>query len=162
MKRTLPLFVSLTCAVLSLRAESTPTVDVFAGWGWSPFSYYGGHPYAGYGPYWRGYPYAGIGGPAYRLDTADDYPYGYYSSLPFWGYEHGVRIKLKEDRYYAPPLEPLLPPLPGAAPTETADPKTNGTWQRDIEELFFSLPADAWMDAVTNTPARSRGAGAAP
>ena len=162
MKRKLSLFVCLTCAALSLRAESTPTVDLFAGWGWSPFSYYGCHPYAGYGPYWRGYPYAGIGGPAYRLDSEGDYPYGYYAYPPFWGYEYGVRIKLNEDRYYDPSHDPLLPPLPGAAPTETRDPKKETTWQRDIEALFRSVPADAWLNTVTNAPARTPGTGAAP
>jgi hypothetical protein len=133
MKRLL-FFACLFAAALALKGDDAPTLDVFAGWGWSPFRY-DRYPY-GYGPYRNAYyPYTGLGLPLYRGDSFGA-PYGYYGDEPFWGYDYGVRIQLKDKRYAPALSEGLLQPLPGSAPTELRDPKRERLWQSDLETLY--------------------------
>ena len=152
MKR-LVLFACLAASSLTLRGDDTPTVDLFAGWSWSPFCY-DRFPY-GYYPYPRGYaPYAGVGLPLDRWGRPGD-PFGYTGYGPFWGYDYGVRIRLKEPRYAPALSEGLLSPLPGSAPTESRDPERERNWQRDLETLVGRRGMDE-PPSPTNAPAGFR------
>ena len=131
MKRLL-LFAYALAAAVALNGDDSPTVDLIAGWGWSPF-YYDRYP-CGYGPYWHGYPSAGLGVPLNTWNASA--PYGYYDYAPFWGYETGVRISLKDKRLAPALSEGLLQPFPGSAPTELRDPNREQHWRSDLETLF--------------------------
>ena len=144
MKRLL-LSAWLFAAALALKGDDAPTLDVFAGWAWSPF-YYDRYPY-GYGPCWRDYPTVGVGAP---LTSWDGYPYGYYGYPPFWGYEYGMRIHLKEKRYAPVLSENLLPPYPGTAPTDLRDLPREKQWDHDINSLLGSSPSESKSTAPTN------------
>ncbi|MDD4019157.1 MAG: hypothetical protein PHV28_14580 [Kiritimatiellae bacterium] len=131
MKKRL-LLVSCLLAGGGLKGDDAPTVDLFAGWGWSPF-WYDSFPYR-YGPFPYGYPYpaVGLGVPLNAWGEPRYSPYGYYGGGPFWGYDYGVRVRLKEPRYASALSENLLRPLPGSAPTEIRDAETEQKWDQVI------------------------------
>ncbi len=129
---------------LGLKGDDAPTLDVVAGWGWSPFPCYG------YDPYWRAYPAVGVGVLPYRCGSY--YPYGQYGYAPFWGYEAGVRIPLNDKRHAPALSEGLLRPLPGSAPTDPRDPQHERLWDRDIETLLRAPAAEQRPTAATNAP----------
>ena len=138
MKRLI-LTAGLFAAVFALKGDDEPTLDLIAGWGWSPF-YYDRYPYE-YGPYGRGYPAIGLGVPLNRWNGTAPVPYGYYGYAPFWGYEAGIRIKLNDKGYASALSDGLLQPLPGSAPTELHDPKRELHWRSDLETLFGRDPS---------------------
>ena len=144
-------------AALLLKGDNDPTLDVFAGWAWSPYPYCGYPRHHGCGPYWPAYPVAGLGLPLNRWETADAFPpYGYYGYAPFWGYEYGVRIHLKDSRHMPALSEDLLQPFPGSAPTELQDLQREKKWDQDIDLLLGTLETGARQTtAVTNTPPRN-------
>ena len=146
MKRLI-LFTYLWAAAGALMGDDSPTVDLIAGWGWSPF-YYDRYP-CGYGPYWRGYPSAGLGVPLNPWNASA--PYGYYDYAPFWGYETGVRISLKDKRLAPVLSEGLLQPFPGSAPTELRDLQREQQWNADFETLLGSRPSKSKSTALTNS-----------
>jgi hypothetical protein len=152
--------ILLLLAVLSLRAEDSPTLDLFAGWSWYPYTY--GYPYPYGRPYRSGwlddgyvpYPYVGLSrmwpygeGPwAYRYGYAP-YPYG-------WGFDYGVRMRI----YPGSPLrlpspsDTLLAPFPGSAPTALKDEAKEKAWDPDIASFLATLPNAADRLAETNAP----------
>jgi len=145
------LFIFLAMAARVLFAGDAPTVDLYAGWSWSPFSYYNyPYRYGGY-PFWDSYPHAGLMVP---LDGRDEslpyFPHGYTGYEPFWGYEYGVRIRLKGDREYPALSGELLPPLPGSAPLAPRDPQREKSWDRDIETFLGTLGSEWRAPAQTN------------
>ncbi len=150
-QRALLIFLMLTAPVLC--AGDAPTVDLFAGWSWSPFPYYD-YPYRSVGyPFWRPWPHAGVSVP---LDGCDDtqtwFPYGYYGYEPFWGYEYGIRLKLNGTHDDPSLSAGLLPPPPGSAPLQPHDPLREKSWDRDIESFLSTLDPEGWKRAETNTP----------
>ena len=78
--------------------------------------------------------------------------YDYYGYAPFWGYDYGVRINLKDKRYSPAMSTGLLRPLPGSAPTELRDPQQDRLWERDLDTLFGTR-SEALPASPTNTPA---------
>ncbi len=131
MKKRL-LLVSFLLAAGGLKGNDSPTVDLFAGWGWSPF-WYGSYPYR-YGavPYGHPYPAVGLGIPLNAWGDPRCSPYGYYGGGPFWGYDYGMRVRLKEPRYQAALSGDLPQTLPGSAPTEIRDAETEQKWDQVI------------------------------
>ena len=150
-KRFIPVLMAMTICVL--RAGEHPTVDLFAGWGWSPFPYYASPaPYGGY-PVWRPWPYAGVLVPFDgRHEESPFFPYGYDGYAPFWGYEYGVRLRLLGDRQYPALSDGLLPTPPGSAPLELRDPQLEKLWDQEIRGFLGTSGADWLKTAQTNTP----------
>jgi hypothetical protein len=154
--------VSLLLAAQALCARDDATVDLYAGWSWMPFGYYYDAPYryGGRYPYWHPWPYAGVMVP---LD-GDGGPlrgplYGYTGYAPsYWGFEHGVRLRLNDAEKFPAPADPLLPPLPGSAPLDLRDPRREEAWAQEIDSFLGSLGSPEWFPsaAATNAPPQKR------
>ena len=139
------LFLLLILAARALSAGDAPAADLYAGWSWSPFPFY--HDpcrYGGY-PFWGVCPHAGLGAPFEGGDgRRPDFPLGHTGCAPFWGYEYGVRIRLKGDRSLPSLSGELLPPLPGSAPLAPRDPQHEKNWDRDFES-FLGAFGSGWL-----------------
>ena len=146
----------LALATFPLLSDDSPTIDLFAGWGWSLFPY-DDYPYRGGSPYWRPMPYTGVSANLYgRTASSPCSLYEGYRYGPYWGYEYGVRIALK-DPFIAPaPAEGLLPPPPGSAPLELRNVHLEKTWDRDILSVMEAIDTDLWRHSATNAPAPAK------
>lgn len=136
-----------------LFAGDASTVDLFAGWSWSPFTCYDSpYRYGGY-PFWPIWPHAGLGVPFDGCDDTPPYsPYGYYRYDPLWGYEYGIRIKLNGTQASPTLSTELLPPPPGSAPTLPHDLSLEKNWDHDIESFLGTLDTEWWKRSLTNKP----------
>ncbi len=138
-----------------LKGEDAPSVDLFAGWGWSPYGYDGYPCRYGYAPYWHAYPRVGLGVPLNAWGECRGPSYGYFDDRLFWGYAYGVRLDLRETRYPAALSESLLQPFPGSAPTEIRDTARTRSWDQTVESFLRTVNVEAWQQALTNAPARA-------
>jgi len=129
-------FFTLFIALLALRAEETPSVEIFTGWAWMPYSYCG-YPYRyGYAPYGCS-PFIGI--------EHECYPGLYDPYASYWGYDYSVRYRLRPDRTLGLP-EQNLPCLPGSAPTELLSSEHKTPWDQAI---------DAFLKTTNTPPSRA-------
>ena len=144
MKLTGILFcLTLMGSLFPVSAEESPTVEIFTGWTWLPYPYYG-RPYRyGYVPYGCS-PRIGIEHPLYGYGH-EGYPGLYDPYSPYFGgYGSSVRYRLKADRIFLSSSEQGLPPLPGSAPTELLASEHKTSWDQAIETFL----------KTTNTPPR--------
>ena len=153
--RVIVLFLVLSAQALCARDDTT--VDLYAGWSWTPFSYYHHSPYY-YGhhyPYWYPWPYAGA---VFPLNGGDDVRrdpfYGHAGYIPAYaGFEYGVRLRLNNASPFPVPDGPLLPPPAGSAPLDLRDPLREEPWTREINALLGSLRQTDWpVSSMTNAP----------
>jgi len=152
-QRTAFAFAFLMMAAWGLCAGDDPSVDLFAGWNWSPFPYYD-DPYR-FGGYPYGWPWAGAGVivPLNGSNRGTPYlPCGYYGYEPFWGYGYGVRLNLKGTREHPELSKVPFPPQPGAAPLEPHDPPHEKQWDRDIETFLGEL-SQRWREQLQTNSA---------
>ncbi len=151
MKKRFALLISVMAVGVLLSGEDS-AVDLYAGWNWSPFSY-ADYPYR-YGGYPLGGPWPRVG-VAFPLSGRDDmrhyYPYGYDGYDPFWGYEYGVRLRLRNSREIPALSENLLPPPPGSVPLETRDPQRDRHWESEIEPFLGTLYPEWQKQLQTNS-----------
>ena len=145
--------VLATAAAAALQADEASSVDLFAGWSWSPY------PYAD-APYRRGQPFcrpwagAGLAVPFGERDEL--YPFAAYDRFgPFLGYDYGVRFKLE-----GAPEIPAAPsatavPLPGSAPLEPRNRQLENRWDQEIEAFMASLAQAREEQITTNAPPRA-------
>ena len=121
-------------SLFALSAEESPTVEIFTGWTWLPYSYYE-RPYRyGYAPYGCS-PFIGVEHPLYGFGH-EGYPGLYDPYSPYWGYGYSVRYRLKSDRFFLRSTEQGLPPLPGSAPTELLANEHKTPWDQAIEAFL--------------------------
>lgn len=146
--------MALVLAAPLIRADDSPSIDLFAGWGWLPYAY-GGDPYFYRGdPYWRPAPYAGLSATLYGNSPwfPPDNLYGGYGWPPFWGCGYGVRLALK-DAFISPPTQlGLLPDPPGSAPLELRDTEKERDWSQDLAHILKRADTDIWLGDATNAP----------
>jgi len=138
-----------------LKGDDAPSINLFAGWGWSPYGYDGYPCRYGCAPYWQAYPRVGLGVP---LNAWGDYwgpSCGPFDDRLFWGYAYGVRLDLRETRYPAAPSANLLQPFPGSAPTEIRDTARTRSWDQTVASFLNTVNVEAWQQALTNVPARA-------
>lgn len=150
--RAILLLATLAAASPANAAEESPAVELFAGWSFFPYPYYGyGYP----GPY--GYtPFLGVGMPLNRCfaDPLPPYACGFYD--PYWGYDYGVRYRVwpNAKRLHTP--ESAGPYIPGAAPTEPLANTHKTEWDLTVER-FLKTPLGE-CGAPTNDAARATNA----
>lgn len=139
---------ALCCGVLwafalSLSADSTPTLDLFAGWAWTPYPVC--YPYA------YGYPFYPYGwGPAVGLEhplagAGNEDRLGVYD--PYWGLGYGVRYRLWPRRKFLDDAARDAFALPGAAPTEPRSAEFPSDWDLAVES-FIKSPQSAATNAA--------------
>ena len=150
----------LLAARLLAGDETSPSIELFAGWGWYPFSD------DGFPACHRRYPY-GYPMPAAVLSLPlcgtgrDGFPSpGWYGYTPYWGFSYGTRLALRE-----PAVWPALPPErlagpPGSAPLQPRQTLSESLWNADIERLLSGADLHAFSRLVpaTNAPSRPESA----
>ena len=125
--------------LVARSAEESPTVGIFTGWTWLPYSYYG-RPYRyGYSPYGCS-PLVGIEHPLYGFNH-EGYPGLCDPYAPYWGYGYSVRYRLKAERFPLSSPGQGLPSLPGSAPTEPLASEHKTPWDQAIDAFLKATNA---------------------
>jgi hypothetical protein len=149
-QRIIVIGLLLAAQTLCAKNDNT-TVDLYAGWSWLPYRFYEDGPYRyGHFPYRWSWPLP--------LRTSKsplgDSLYGYTGYSPaYWGFENGVRLRLRGAREFPAAIDPP-PPLPGSAPLELRDPQREAAWMREIADFLGALqsPGSPSAAAATNAP----------
>ncbi len=149
MKQRLTLFTICLLMAQLLCATDDPSLDLYAGWRWMPFSDSILAPYHDRGsPYWRSWsPTAGIGVPLMGHAFPYPSPYGYsgYGYAPYgWGLDYGVYVRLDNRPLFALPDNSHSTPIPGSAPIKLRDPDQEEIWSRAFEILLDGQGLEAW------------------
>jgi len=127
-------FVFPALVAFAMCADQPPTVELFTGWTWLPYSYYG-RPYRdGYFPYGWG-PSVGIAQPLYGYPY-DPFLYGDPYGPSYWGWGYGVRYRLLPDRAFSSNPRPDYESLPGAAPTTLRTNESKIAWDDRLEAFL--------------------------